>query len=101
MDFRSVRANSVRRLSCAEAEVPTAAPSTEAGTESGDAPYGSRRLKDPRFKPQVLFVVRHSCQLVEISHQRTPIAEDTRPPRECLPADSQRRFRPRDRPSVL
>ena len=37
--FWSVRANSVRRLSRAEAEVPTAAPSTEAGAESGDAPY--------------------------------------------------------------
>ena len=37
--FWSVRANSVRRLSRAEAEVPTAPPSTEAGAESGDAPY--------------------------------------------------------------
>jgi single stranded DNA-binding protein len=37
--FWSVRANSVRRLSRAEAEVPTAAPSTEAGAESGDGPY--------------------------------------------------------------
>jgi single-strand DNA-binding protein len=37
--FWSVRANSVRRLSRAEAEVPTAAPSPEARTESGDAPY--------------------------------------------------------------
>jgi single-strand DNA-binding protein len=35
----SVRANSVRRLSRAEAEVPTAAPSPEAGPESGDAPF--------------------------------------------------------------
>ena len=37
--FWSVRANSVRRLSRAEAEVPTTSPSTEAGAESGDAPY--------------------------------------------------------------
>jgi len=38
--FWSVRANSVRRLSRAEAEVPTAAaPSTEAGAEPGDAPF--------------------------------------------------------------
>ena len=37
--FWSVRANSVRRLSRAEAEVPTAAPSPEARAESGDAPY--------------------------------------------------------------
>jgi single-strand DNA-binding protein len=37
--FWSVRANSVRRLSRAEAEVPTGAPSPEAGAESGDAPY--------------------------------------------------------------
>jgi single-strand DNA-binding protein len=37
--FWSVRANSIRRLSRAEAEVPTAAPSTEAGAESADAPY--------------------------------------------------------------
>jgi single-strand DNA-binding protein len=37
--FWSVRANSVRRLSRAEAEVPTAAPSPEVGAESGDAPY--------------------------------------------------------------
>ena len=36
--FWSVRANSVRRLSRAEAEVP-ATPSTEAGGESGDAPF--------------------------------------------------------------
>jgi single-strand DNA-binding protein len=37
--FWSVRANSVRRLSRAEAEVPAAAPNTEAGAESSDAPY--------------------------------------------------------------
>jgi single-strand DNA-binding protein len=37
--FWSVRANSVRRLSRAEAEVPTAAPSVEAGAEPGDAPF--------------------------------------------------------------
>jgi single-stranded DNA-binding protein len=37
--FWSVRANSVRRLSRAEAEVPPSAPSTEACVESGDAPY--------------------------------------------------------------
>jgi single-strand DNA-binding protein len=37
--FWSVRANSVRRLSRAEAEVPAAAPSAEAGAESSDAPY--------------------------------------------------------------
>jgi hypothetical protein len=37
--FWSVRANSVRRLSRAEAEVPAAAPSTEAGAELGDAPF--------------------------------------------------------------
>jgi single stranded DNA-binding protein len=37
--FWSVRANSVRRLSRTEAEVPPAAPSTEAGAESGDVPY--------------------------------------------------------------
>jgi single-strand DNA-binding protein len=37
--FWSVRANSVRRLSRAEAEVPTAAPNTEAGAELADAPY--------------------------------------------------------------
>jgi single stranded DNA-binding protein len=35
----SVRANSVRRLSRAEAEAPTAAPGTEAGAESGAAPF--------------------------------------------------------------
>jgi len=37
--FWSVRANSVRRLSRAEAEVPAAAPGTEPATESGDAPF--------------------------------------------------------------
>jgi single-stranded DNA-binding protein len=37
--FWSVRANSVRRLSRAEAEVPLAAPSTEAGAEVSDTPY--------------------------------------------------------------
>ena len=37
--FWSVRANSVRRLSRAEAEVPTAAPSSEAGAESSEAPF--------------------------------------------------------------
>jgi single stranded DNA-binding protein len=37
--FWSVRANSVRRLSRAEAEAPTAAPSSDAGAESGDAPF--------------------------------------------------------------
>jgi len=37
--FWSVRANSVRRLSRAEAEVPPSAPSTEAGAESGDVPH--------------------------------------------------------------
>jgi hypothetical protein len=37
--FWSVRANSVRRLSRAEAEVPTAARSAEAGAEPGDAPF--------------------------------------------------------------
>jgi single-strand DNA-binding protein len=37
--FWSVRANSVRRLSRAEAEAPTAASSPEAGAESGEAPY--------------------------------------------------------------
>jgi single-strand DNA-binding protein len=37
--FWSVRANSVRRLSRAEAEVPVTAPSTEAGAEVSDAPY--------------------------------------------------------------
>ena len=37
--FWSVRANSVRRLSRAEADAPTAASSPEAPPESGDAPY--------------------------------------------------------------
>jgi single-strand DNA-binding protein len=37
--FWSVRANSVRRLSRAESEVPAAPPSPEAGPESGDAPF--------------------------------------------------------------
>jgi single-strand DNA-binding protein len=37
--FWSVCANSVRRLSRAEADAPTAAPSPEAPAESGDAPY--------------------------------------------------------------
>jgi single-stranded DNA-binding protein len=37
--FWSVRANSVRRLSRAEAEIPSQASSAEAGAESGDAPY--------------------------------------------------------------
>ena len=37
--FWSVRANSVRRLSRAEAEVPTAAPNPEAGTEPADGPF--------------------------------------------------------------
>ena len=37
--FWSVRANSVRRLSCAEAEIPSQASSAEAGAESGDALY--------------------------------------------------------------
>jgi single-strand DNA-binding protein len=37
--FWSVRANSVRRLSRAEADAPTAPPSPEAVAESGDAPY--------------------------------------------------------------
>jgi single-strand DNA-binding protein len=37
--FWSVRANSVRRLSRAEAEVPATAPGTEAGAESGDTPF--------------------------------------------------------------
>ena len=35
--FWSVRANSVRRLSRAEAEVPAAAPNSEASAEPGDA----------------------------------------------------------------
>jgi hypothetical protein len=37
--FWSVRANSVRRLSRAEAEAPTAAANTDAGTETGEAPF--------------------------------------------------------------
>ena len=37
--FWSVRANSVRRLSRAEAEAPTTAPTAEASAESGDVPY--------------------------------------------------------------
>jgi single stranded DNA-binding protein len=37
--FWSVRANSVRRLSRAEAEAPVAAPSPETGSESGEAPF--------------------------------------------------------------
>jgi single stranded DNA-binding protein len=37
--FWSVRANSVRRLSRAEADAPTAAPSAEPGAESGEAPF--------------------------------------------------------------
>jgi hypothetical protein len=37
--FWSVRANSVRRLSRAEAEAPVAASSPEAGSESGEAPF--------------------------------------------------------------
>jgi single-strand DNA-binding protein len=37
--FWSVRANSVRRLSRAEAEVPTQATSAEAGAESSEAPF--------------------------------------------------------------
>jgi len=37
--FWSVRANSVRRLSRAETDAPTAAPGPEAAAESGDAPY--------------------------------------------------------------
>ena len=37
--FWSVRANSVRRLSRAEAEAPTAAPNSEPGSETGDAPF--------------------------------------------------------------
>jgi hypothetical protein len=35
----SVRANSIRRLSRAETEVPTAATSAEAGAEPGVAPF--------------------------------------------------------------
>jgi single stranded DNA-binding protein len=37
--FWSVRANSVRRLSRAEADAPTAAPTAEPGAESGGAPF--------------------------------------------------------------
>jgi single-stranded DNA-binding protein len=37
--FWSVRANSVRRLSRAEAEIPTQAPSAEAAAESSEAPF--------------------------------------------------------------
>jgi single-stranded DNA-binding protein len=37
--FWSVRANSVRRLSRAEAEVPTHAASAESGAESSEAPF--------------------------------------------------------------
>ena len=37
--FWSVRPNSVRKLSRAEAEAPTAAPNSEAGSETGDAPF--------------------------------------------------------------
>ena len=37
--FWSVRANSVRRLSRAEAEVPTQSNGTEAGAESSEAPF--------------------------------------------------------------
>jgi single-stranded DNA-binding protein len=37
--FWSVRANSVRRLSRAEAEVPAAAPNAEAGAEPAEAPF--------------------------------------------------------------
>jgi len=37
--FWSVRANSIRRLSRAETEVPTAATSAEAGAEPGVAPF--------------------------------------------------------------
>jgi single stranded DNA-binding protein len=39
--FWSVCTNSVRRLSRAEAEAPTAAPNSEAGTETGDAPFAA------------------------------------------------------------
>lgn len=35
----SVRANSARRFSRAEAKIPSHASSAEAGAESGDAPY--------------------------------------------------------------
>ena len=37
--FWSVRANSVRRLSRAEAEVPAGTPNSEASAEPGDAPF--------------------------------------------------------------
>ena len=37
--FWSVRANSVRRISRAEADAPTAAPSAEPGAESGGSPF--------------------------------------------------------------
>jgi single-stranded DNA-binding protein len=37
--FWSVRANSVRRLSRADAEVPTQAPNAETGAESNEAPF--------------------------------------------------------------
>ena len=37
--FWSVRANSVRRLSRAEAEAPAQANAPEAGAESGEAPF--------------------------------------------------------------
>ena len=37
--FRSMRANSVRRLSRAEAEIPLQASGTVAGAESGDGPF--------------------------------------------------------------
>ena len=37
--FWSVRANCVRRLSRAEAEVPTAAPSAQPAADSGDGPF--------------------------------------------------------------
>jgi len=37
--FWSVRANSIRRLSRSEAEIPAAAASSESGAESGDTPF--------------------------------------------------------------
>jgi single-stranded DNA-binding protein len=37
--FWSVRANSVRRLSRADAEAPSAATNSEAAPQSGDAPF--------------------------------------------------------------
>ena len=37
--FRSVGANSVRRLSRVDAEAPSAAPNGNAAPESGDAPF--------------------------------------------------------------